>query len=322
MKSIKRLSLFGSGIIALICLVFAIAHATRDHEALTLDQSQRENIGGDYISIPQGVVHYEFSANGTGPVIVLVHGFSVPSYVWEPTFNTLKANGFRVLRFDLFGRGFSDRPDLEYVMDDYVAQLHALLQALKIEKTVQLVGLSMGGAVVTHFTNRYPEKVERLSLIAPLIRTPDRPELLPLMVPVLGDWLADVLMVPTLRKGVSKAVYDPSTFPDWERRLNPQTQYAGYTHAILNTARQLRGQDFSAQYFTMLDLQKPVQLIWGENDQTLPYSDHTVITDYASKPGQRAKIDFRPIPKSGHLPHWEHPELVGRALIEFLRPEE
>jgi len=45
-----------------------------------------------------------------GPAVALVHGFSVPYYVWDPTAPELARAGFRVLRYDLYGRGYSDRP--------------------------------------------------------------------------------------------------------------------------------------------------------------------------------------------------------------------
>jgi pimeloyl-ACP methyl ester carboxylesterase len=51
--------------------------------------------------LSNGVVHYELTGSEDAPVVVLVHGFSVPCYVWDPTFEALTEAGFRVLRYDL-----------------------------------------------------------------------------------------------------------------------------------------------------------------------------------------------------------------------------
>ena len=80
------------------------------------------------------MVHYELEGPADGQPVVLVHGFSVPYYIWDPTFPALAAAGLRVLRYDLFGRGYSDRPDLPYTMELFVRQLKDLLEALQVNK--------------------------------------------------------------------------------------------------------------------------------------------------------------------------------------------
>jgi pimeloyl-ACP methyl ester carboxylesterase len=54
---------------------------------------------------------------------VLIPGFSVPYVIWDPTFEDLVEKGFRVLRYDLFGRGYSDRPDAIYDLELFDRQL-------------------------------------------------------------------------------------------------------------------------------------------------------------------------------------------------------
>ena len=58
------------------------------------------------------VGHFTMTERPTGCTVVLAHGFSVPYFVYDPTFEFLTQAGFRVLRYDLFGRGFSDRPQV------------------------------------------------------------------------------------------------------------------------------------------------------------------------------------------------------------------
>ena len=101
-----------------------------------------------------------------GRPVVLVHGFSSPYFIFDTTFEFLVNSGFRVLRYDLFGRGYSDRPRTDYNIHLFVRQLKDLLDALGF-KQVNLVGLSMGGAISAAFISQYPDHVSRQVLIDP-----------------------------------------------------------------------------------------------------------------------------------------------------------
>ena len=66
-----------------------------------------------------------------------------------------------MLRFDLFGRGLSDRPDVAYTIDFFASQVDALTRKLELGEPFNLVGLSMGGPVTTRFTNLHPDWEDR-----------------------------------------------------------------------------------------------------------------------------------------------------------------
>jgi pimeloyl-ACP methyl ester carboxylesterase len=313
-KIIVRLSFS----LVVIALIMTTLYLYRDQETLVLNEQSREALGHSYIKLDDGTVHYQFNnkaldINPSAKTIILVHGFSVPSYLFDPTFDYLVKQGFVVLRFDLFGRGFSDRPESDYSISLYVKQLHDLLAALKIKDRVNLVGLSMGGAVVTHFSNRYPEQVDKISLIAPLIHTPDRPEIAAIKIPLLGEFLAKVVIVPKLLNGLSKTVYNPDSFPDWKEKFEPQTQYKGYSKAILNTARYLAGKNFITEYEKLGKSEKAIQLIWGKQDQVIPFENSKILTSTVPS------IEFHEIDQAGHLPHYEHSSKVNKLIYAFLK---
>lgn len=298
-----------------LCLMLSALYLYMDKEMAQLNEQTRAELGGHYIQLPDGVAHYQLSpANEqTKPTTtVLVHGFSVPFYLFDPTYDFLVKQNFRVLRFDLFGRGFSDRPDSDYSIDLYVNQLHDLLAALNITGKVNLVGLSMGGAIVTHFTNRYAERVKKVSLIDPLFHTPERPEIKAIKVPGLGEYLAKVLIVPKLLNGLSNTVFNEASFPDWSEKFEPQTHYQGYSSAILRTARFLAGKNFKSEYEQLGRSGIPVQLFWGRQDQVIPFSDSARVK--TAVPG----IEFHAIDQAGHLPHYEQPEQVNPLISRFL----
>ena len=78
--------------------------------------------------------------------MVLVHGFSTPSFVWKGLLNQF-TSGFRVLVYDHFGRGFSERPSVPD-KELYVETLRELIKSQNIKEKVHLVGYSMGGPIV------------------------------------------------------------------------------------------------------------------------------------------------------------------------------
>src|SRR5258708_5112381 len=143
-------------VVAVVVIGAVAAYAAYHHfdqEILPMDDAARHSaeasqFGGSYVQLADGVTHYGLAGPSDGRTVVLVHGFSVPYYIWDPTFAALTQGGFRVLRYDLYGRGFSDRPAIRYDADLYVRQLRELLGALKIDGPVDLIGVSMGGPVV------------------------------------------------------------------------------------------------------------------------------------------------------------------------------
>jgi pimeloyl-ACP methyl ester carboxylesterase len=109
------------------------------------------------------------SVSSSRPVVVMVHGFSIACEIWKQQCDYLNAHGFTTLCFDNYGRGWSDSPAETVAYDEslYVGQIAELLFALNIHTPIDLLGVSMGGAIVNAFTATYPEKVNRLCYICP-----------------------------------------------------------------------------------------------------------------------------------------------------------
>ena len=89
--------------VALIASFWGI-YAIWDPEKLVLDATTRANLPGQFAQLAAGVTHYQLDGPPDAPVVVLAAGFSVPYYIWDPTFKALTAAGFRVLRYDYYGR--------------------------------------------------------------------------------------------------------------------------------------------------------------------------------------------------------------------------
>ena len=124
---------------------------------------------GKFAELKNGNIFYqEFASdNPIGQIVVLVHGFSTPSIVWKGIIPYLTDAGYDVIAYDHYGRGFSARPKVEYTKNFYISTLLELIDYLKIEQKVHLIGYSMGGPIVGYFASENPNKVESVNFIAP-----------------------------------------------------------------------------------------------------------------------------------------------------------
>ncbi len=135
-------------------------------ETRELDDATRGSSTGQFVRLSDGYTHYEIGDTERPPSVVLIHGFSVPYFIWDPTFSALLSAGMNPIRYDLYGRGYSARPDANYGIDLYLRQLRELLDALRVKAT-SLVGLSMGGVIAASFATHQPSRVHRVVLIDP-----------------------------------------------------------------------------------------------------------------------------------------------------------
>jgi pimeloyl-ACP methyl ester carboxylesterase len=100
---------------------------------------------------------------GSGPAVLLVHGFPDSSHLWRHQVPALVAAGLRVIAPDLRGLGASDRPARveDYRISRSVADLLAVLDALGVERA-RVTGHDFGAVVAWLLAALHPERVERL----------------------------------------------------------------------------------------------------------------------------------------------------------------
>ncbi|RKP07121.1 Alpha/Beta hydrolase protein, partial [Thamnocephalis sphaerospora] len=228
--------------------------------------------GGEYVLLKHGETRYYLMGPEDGSKVVLVHGLSWPSPIWDEVAAGLVKQGHRVLLYDLYGRGYSECPDVVNNADLYVEQLSELLEHVGWSHC-SIVGLSMGGGIVAAFTARYPEKVERLGIIAGAGLMSESH--MPLIGKLAGMPLVDrlVMGIPydTLARSFQRAVADNVA----EKVLVNAWQMSHNPGALRSVAR-------SACDFPMTGLHKeyaavgripdlPVLAIWSPDDKIVPF---------------------------------------------------
>jgi pimeloyl-ACP methyl ester carboxylesterase len=282
-------------------------------EIKELDETVRQQAGGSFIVLADGITHYELGGSEDGKPVVLVHGFSTPYFIFDTTFEFLVNSGFRVLRYDLFGRGYSDRPRVDYNIHLFVRQLKNLLDALGLKK-VNLAGLSMGGPITASFISEYPEYVSKYVLIDPAgAKQVSLPWFLEaLKMPVVGELALGLLGSASMLKGIASDMFDLESVKHFQTQYKVQMQYKGFKRAILSTMRNQMLESFYDTYAHVGDLHKPTLLFWGVNDTTVPFEYSKVIMKVMPH------AEFHAVENCGHIPHYEKPEIVNPILLEFL----
>ena len=307
MRALRNIAIV---LLALVVVGFVV-QLSLDRERKTLDAGVRNGVPSQFVPLHDGVTEYKLDGPRDGSMVVLLSGASVPFYIWDSTAGALSRNGFRVLRYNYFGRGFSDRPALRYDLATYDRQLAELLDTLGIRQPVDVAGLSMGGAIAASFADRHPDRVRTLTLVDPAIGV-NRQTPLPLRIPGIGT-LAMTLGASSMAKGQLDDFVHPERYPDWVPRYEVQMRYKGFRRSIMATQRGDVMRRPATSFTTLIRSPIPILLIWGKRDRTVAFAWSDSIR--AAFP----RAEFHAIDDAGHLPNIEQAAVVESIMIQFLR---
>lgn len=273
-----------------------------------LDDVSRAEGVGQYIELTDGVTHYEFNeVDSSAPLVVMIHGVTVPMVVWNKTVPALNNAGVSTVRMDLLGRGYSDRPKKKYEAELYVKQIRELLDSLNITRPVHILGVSMGGAIAAHFATAFPKQVASVTLIDPAVsyRHEDGGAY------VWNRLRKGVTALRSMKRNGKKAV--KMSHSDFSSHIKKQFKYRGIEFTLLSMALYGDSEDFIYAYRDLAKLNIPLQIIWGDNDKILPLDL-----------GIRLSREFDSVPlhiiaEGGHTPHYAKPSKVNPIIITFVQ---
>lgn len=255
---------------------------------------------------------------GTGPVVILIHGFGGSLWQWEYQ-QVLSHHGYRVITVDLLGSGFSDKPALEYRPREILGFVLGFMDRLAIPRAT-LIGNSMGAGVALAVALTEPERVERLVLIGGLPADIKSRLASPLVRKALDSsvpsWLAEIgakLFGPSVgEKVLREIIYDQSMItPAVLDRSDRNRRQPGLIGPILAITKTLP--DWESHYAPRLnEIRQPTLIIWGEEDRIFPPSVGQTLSQTIA--GSRLTL----IRRAGHIPQWEQPEVVNHTIRAFL----
>lgn len=287
------------------------------------------NPNGAFADVNGVSIYYERAGEGSGPVVILIHGFGGSTFTWRGTLEPLAQAGFDAIALDLPPFGLSDKSvDIDYSRSGMADLVAGLMDVLDIPQA-SIVGHSMGGAVTAQFAVRHPERIDKLVFVAggifdeaagggsgseeegesPLGLISRINPRSPAAVTLLRALITPEFFVDTIRD----AYYDPSmvdeaTAEGYARLLLIEDAPAGFlAYVQAQESSPITLEDLAAEA-TM-----PTLILWGMEDTWVPLSMGQAMNE--------ALIDTELItyPLTGHLPMEENPDPFNADLIAFLQ---
>lgn len=301
--------------IALILLAVIAAPLVIERSRAPMDDIIRGSAPGQFAELSRGVTHYEWAGPLNGPVAVCIHGLTTPSFVWRGITKGLTVMGYRTLTYDLYGRGYSDRPGGIQDRQFFLHQLQELLEREGVEDEITLVGYSMGGSIATCFAAAFPDRIERLILLAPAGMGLAKNRLMDFIAktPVVGDWLMLALFPRFFRKGIATESSQPSAVPQVYQQQADQLKYKRYVSSVLASRRGILADVLRDEHRAIQAADIPVLAIWGDDDQVIPLSAIGTLAEW------NRSAEHEIIPEAGHgLPYTHSPktlELIRNHLL-------
>ena len=303
----KKLLLF------ILLISISCDQSINQYEYVVKDEIYRNNVvknnPGEYVQLSKGYTYFE-EANSNSAIgnVVLVHGFSVPSYIMRTTFNSIKERGFRVIMMDLYGRGYSDNPNLPQTDELRATQVIELMKSRGIEKA-SIVGLSNGGRIISKIADIEPELIKDLFYIASsgfysYEEVNDKE--------VYQEEIDNmILKYPEMAKGQVNDFFEGDKYPNWITQYEELQTHVGFARALISTTKNLVTLDDIHKKIDSLNI--PVYTFWGEFDNVVVYDE---FKDRLNKVFPNRKEFF--ITKSGHLPHMENQEEFENIFFKYL----
>lgn len=273
----------------------------------------RTDAPGDFVQLSRGITHYHWRGPTDGPVVVCVHGLTTPSRVWDAIADDLIAQGFRVLVYDLYGRGYSDRPIGRQDSAFFLDQLEELLAHLNLHDDITLLGYSMGGAIATRFAARHARMLRQLILFAPvgmghqLGRAQKLADL-----PMLGDWLMRVLFARSQQQAVAAEATLPTFIPGMGTYQLSQPKTSGYVPAVLSSLRGIIAEPRRDDHLKLARSGLPMLALWGAEDRTIPIAARDVAA------GWNPALQHHTVAGAGHGLVYTHTPDLTAAMRAFM----
>jgi non-heme chloroperoxidase len=273
-----------------------------------------------YVSVGEensGSIELYYEDHGSGPPVVLIHGYPLSGRAWDKQLPVLLDAGRRVITYDRRGFGKSSQPALGYDYDTFASDLAALLSELELYD-VTLVGHSMGTGEVTRYLGTHGSgRVVRGVLVSPippfLLQTDDNPEGLPgsLFEGFVKEAEADP---PAWMKGFLDNFYNIDVLGG--TLVSDQAYQYSFTIAVAASATAAVAciptweTDFRGD-LPRIDV--PMLVIQGDADRILPYPNTGKRLPGLIRDMQLVVIDGGP-----HAIAWTHADQVNSALLKFM----
>ncbi|MGW3960506.1 alpha/beta fold hydrolase [Amycolatopsis sp. NPDC005003] len=279
-----------------------------------LDAATRPTLRGSFVTLSDGVTHYELTGPAGGELVVLVGGITIPLSYWDALAARLHARGLRTLACSGYGRGYSDRVRGRYDEALFVRQLAELTAALGLTGPHHVVGTSMGALVAMAYANRAPATVATLTIVGPAgLGARPLPQRL-LRNDVIAGFIARRFGRRLLEGHLGHNVRDPELSARLVAMVQDAYRYEGSLYAFFQTLQDFPLYERQDLFRSTGNLGLPVLLVWGDDDRVTPITHLDTVRDLL-RPRQTHVIT-----ECGHMAPYERPDDVGDLLASFAVP--
>jgi pimeloyl-ACP methyl ester carboxylesterase len=261
---------------------------------------------------------------GKGPALLLLHGLGCDHTTWLPVIAALSRR-YTVIAPDLLGHGLSAKPRADYSVGGYANGMRDLITVLGVDK-VTVVGHSFGGGVAMQFAYQFPERTERMILVAPgglgpevapAVRAITLPGFSPVMRLITRPGVRQITQA-WLRglaaSGISRA-RDLDEVADILESFKDRGSRNAIRH-VVSAVVDWRGQIVTMADRAYLTQAMPMCVIWGTEDCVIPVRHAGIAAEIA--PSATVEV----IANAGHFPHKDHPQRFVKIVNDFIRTTE
>jgi len=255
------------------------------------------------IKVDGVALHYRLEGPEGAPVLVFSNSLGTDFRVWDRLLPHLP-NGLRILRYDKRGHGLSDCPPGPWGMDDHVADLAGLMDALVL-RDAAVCGLSVGGMIAQGLAAKRPDLV-RLLILSDTAAKIGTHEMWDQRLDAARQGGIAALADATMERWFTAAFrVEAPDYPLW-RNMLLRSPLDGY----VDTGVAIRNADLRA---STARLRLPCLAVAGSEDGSTP--PEMVSETAALIPGSQ----FEVIHGAGHIPGVEKAETLGRLITAFLK---
>lgn len=275
-----------------------------------MTEEVREGAPGQFIKLTDGITHYNEIGPANGELVLLIHGGGVTGMeVWRNNALFMADQGFKVLSYDMYGKGYSDRIEGEYTPELLSRQINELLAHLNYTDSITIISMSMGSIVALEYAAQHTQIVKRLVLIDPAATGDYKANVL-LKLPVIADLLMTFYWYPKAVENQRKEFVNQQLFNEYSVRLRYFMEFKGYKK--MNQSTWMHTLNQSKVSLLSKVAPKRVLLLYGKKDPYFPISS---IAHYKRAYPSLLTVE---IEEAGHMPHFEKPEEVNSILKDFL----
>ena len=252
-------------ILAFLILILLI-YLFSSFEKGNLDE-YRQGSEYEFAKLSQGLTAYKDIGNKDDPAIIVIHGATLPSEGFIGFCSGLSAKGYRVICYDQYGRGYSDRPITNYNMQLYTEQLRELLDFLDIKDAI-LYGSSMGAPIAINFSNNYSERILAIGLQVPLVHSNSKVLGL-IKVPVVGNLFLRTFGIPFAKNRAEQWAHENEGQEEFISRYIAQLSLPGTEYSLLSSIRNIANKDFLPDYKVFSELNIPIHIAYASDDDEI-----------------------------------------------------